>query len=156
MPAGPAGALRLVPSTGVELDDRYAADTWRAEQLGVPATRGRATVSFTGIGPAWLREGAKHWARQRLAAGHAFNTICAGAGAFKRFSIFLADCASPVGRPERHRSATDGTLLGLARAAAAGRCDQGTVAGVPARLPRGEPPLRLGARYPCRRGDLPR
>lgn len=100
MSAGPAGMLRPVPSTGAELEDRYAADAWRAEQLGVPAPRGRDTVRFTGIGPAWLRDGAKHWARQRLAAGHAFNTIRAGAGAFKRFSIFLADCASPAGRPE--------------------------------------------------------
>lgn len=93
------GALRPAPSAGTQLEDRYAADAWHAEQLGVPAARGRGAVSFTGIEPAWLREGAKRWARQRLAAGHAFNTICAGTLAFKRLSNFLADCVPPVEHP---------------------------------------------------------
>src|SRR5664279_258103 len=95
----PAEPLQSVSSTGARLEERYAADCWRAEQLGVPAARGRETVSFTGIGQAWLREGAKRWARQRLATGHAFNTICAGANAFKRFSTFLAECRPPVEHP---------------------------------------------------------
>jgi integrase len=101
MPAEPAAALRPVPSAGAELEERYVADSWRAAQLGAPAARGRETVSFTGIEPAWLRQAAKRWARQRLVTGQAFNTICAGANAFKRFSTFLADCAPPVEHPNQ-------------------------------------------------------
>jgi integrase len=72
------------------LEAAYSADTWHAGDLGVPAARGRATVSFTGISPPWLREAVKAWCRQRLALGYAFNTICAVALALRRFSSFLA------------------------------------------------------------------
>ncbi|MGH3263121.1 MAG: hypothetical protein ACRDNS_14110, partial [Trebonia sp.] len=99
--AMPAEQLRPVPSPGTELEDRYAADAWHAEQLGVPAARGRDAVSFTGIAQAWLRQAAKRWARQRLATGHAFNTIRAGANALKRLSTFLAECAPPVEHPDQ-------------------------------------------------------
>jgi integrase len=111
----PAEPLQPVSSTGATLEERYAADCWRAEQLGVPAARGRETVSFTGIVQAWLREGAKRWARQRLATGHAFNTICAGANAFKRFSAFLAECSPPVQHPAQiDRPRLEGYLAWLA------------------------------------------
>ena len=54
------------------------------------AARGAGAVSFTGIDPPrLLRDAVKRWARQRLAAGSAFNTIRAGAQTFKRFSGFL-------------------------------------------------------------------
>jgi len=96
-----AGVLVAVPSVGDDLDCRYAADAWQAAELGVPAARGRGAVSFAGIGPPWLREGAKRWARQRLATGCAFNTIRAGALAFKRFSGFLACCQPPAQHPEQ-------------------------------------------------------
>jgi integrase len=96
-----AEALRVVPSGGDELECRYAADAWHAAELGVPAARGRGAVSFAGIGQAWLREAAKHWARQRLATGCAFNTIRGGALAFKRFSNFLAGCQPPVQQAEQ-------------------------------------------------------
>ncbi len=96
-----AGALRAVPCAGEDLEDRYAADAWHAAQLGVPAARGRDSVSFTGIGQAWLRQAAKRWARQRLATGHAFNTIRAGVLAVRRFSSFLTDCAPPVQQPQQ-------------------------------------------------------
>jgi integrase len=95
-----AQRLRVVPAAGDELDRRYAADAWRAGELGVPAARGRDAVSFTGIDPPWLRDGVKRWARQRLAVGCAFNTICAGAFAFKHFSRFLADGGPPAVRPQ--------------------------------------------------------
>lgn len=92
----PAGALRPVPGTELELEERYVAEVWHAAQLGVPAARGRDSVTFTGIQQAWLAQAAKRWARQRLATGHAFNTIRAGVAALKRFSGFLADCAVPA------------------------------------------------------------
>ena len=96
-----AESLHATRSGGDELERRYAADRWQAGELGVPAARGRGAISFTGIGQTWLREAAKRWARQRLATGCAFNTICAGAVAFKRFSTFLANCEPPVHRPEQ-------------------------------------------------------
>src|SRR5664280_1193523 len=98
--ADPAQVLRVVPAGGDDVERRYAADDWRAGELGVPAARGRTAVSFTGIGQSWLREAAKRWARQRLSIGCAFNTICAGAVALKRFSRFLAAGEPPTARPE--------------------------------------------------------
>lgn len=95
------GVLQAVPAAGDELEDRYAADAWQATELGVPAARGRGAVSFTGIGQPWLREAAKRWARQRIAIGCAFNTICAGTLAFKRFSSFLGCCQPPAQHPEQ-------------------------------------------------------
>jgi len=92
--------LAPVPDAGDALERLYAADAWRAGELGVRAARGRDTVSFTRIGPRWLREAVKRWSRQRLATGCAFNTIRAGALAFRRFSAFLADCSPPAQRPE--------------------------------------------------------
>lgn len=102
MSADPAGvdALRAVPAGGDELERRYASDAWHANELGVPAARGRGAVSFAGIGQPWLRESAKRWARQRLAIGCAFNTIRAGALAFIRFSGFLTDCQPPAQHPQ--------------------------------------------------------
>jgi hypothetical protein len=99
------GAARLglhsvVPTAGDEIDRLYAADAWRAGELGLAAARGRETVSFAGIGQAWLRQAAKRWAQQRLATGFAFNTVQAAALAFKRFSGFLATCSPPVVYPQ--------------------------------------------------------
>ncbi len=94
-----AAALRAAPSAGEVLEARYAADHWRAAELGVPATRGRDTVSFTGVEQPWLRGAAKRWARQRLAVGCAFNTVRAGVAALKRFSGFLAGCCPPTTLP---------------------------------------------------------
>src|SRR5664279_6643910 len=88
--------LRVVPAGGDELDRRYGADAWQASELGVAAARGRGAVSFDRIDPPWLRGAVKAWARQRLATGCAFNTISAGALAFKRFSSFLACCLLPA------------------------------------------------------------
>lgn len=97
----PARALRPLPSPGQGLEDRYAADVWRAEQLGVRAARGRDSVSFTGIRQRWLREAVKRWARQRLATGQAFNTIRCGAAAFQRFSSFLSEHEPPIEHPSQ-------------------------------------------------------
>lgn len=92
--------VRAVPAGGDDLDRRYGADSWQACELGVAAARGRGAVSFERIDAPWLRGAVKSWARQRLAAGCAFNTICAGALAFKRFSSFLACCRPPVTDPQ--------------------------------------------------------
>jgi integrase len=97
----PVGTARhLYPvSAPDELEQRYKADLWRAGELGVPAARGHATVSFSGIDPVWLREAAKAWARQRLVLNYAFNTVAAAALAFRRFSAFLRSCWPPVEQP---------------------------------------------------------
>ncbi|TFD54153.1 transposase [Cryobacterium sp. Hh7] len=98
--AEPANALRAVPAVGTVLEDRYAADVWHAAELGVPAARGRDSVSFTSIQQPWLRQAVKRWARQRLVTGHAFNTVRAGVLALKRFSNFLAECAPSLPQPQ--------------------------------------------------------
>lgn len=95
-----APALRLA-SAADAIDQLYAADAWRAGELGVPARRGRDRVTFAGIEPAWLREGLKQWARQRLASGCSFNTVTTAATAMRRFCLFLAECSPPVVAPEQ-------------------------------------------------------
>ena len=108
--------LHLVPGTPDGLLERlYAADTWRARALGVPAARGRGTVSFGAIAQPWLKEAAKSWARQRLVLGQAFNTVRSAALAFKRFSGFLSSCEPPVEAPgQLSRSVVEGYLAYLA------------------------------------------
>ncbi|MDP8931899.1 MAG: site-specific integrase [Actinomycetota bacterium] len=96
--AGPE--LHAIPGPGDRLEALYAADRWRAEDLGVPVPGGNATVTFRRISQPWLREAVKRWSRQRLALNCAFNTLRTGALAFKRFSEFLASCQPPVQRPE--------------------------------------------------------
>jgi hypothetical protein len=81
--------LRLVAADGEhgeDLERRYAADAWQAAELGVPAARGRGSVSFTRIDPPWLREATKRWARHRLSTGCAFGTIRIDAFAIQHFS----------------------------------------------------------------------
>lgn len=92
---------RLVAADGEDLEHRYAADAWRAEELGVPAARGRGGVSFTRIDPPWLREVTKRWARHRLASGCAFGTIRLDAFAIQHFSQFLAQHDPPVRHPQQ-------------------------------------------------------
>jgi len=91
--------LHGVPNPGDDLDALYAADLWRARELGVAAPRGR-TVGFARINPPWLRNAAKQWGRQRLALGCAFATLGAGVLAIKRFAEFMASCRPPVCRPD--------------------------------------------------------
>jgi len=93
-------ALTQVTAGGDLLEQRYAADRWHADELGVAAARGRGTVNFCRI-PRWLREPVKQWARWRITAGWAFNTIRAAELALNRFSGFLAACQPPVRRPEQ-------------------------------------------------------
>jgi integrase len=107
----------LHPAGGAadRLERVYRSDTWRARALGVPAARGRAMVSFRGIGPPWLKEAAKAWARQRLVLGYAFNTVLAAARAFGRFSEFVGTCETPVEAPgQLSRSVVEGYLAWLA------------------------------------------
>jgi len=88
-----------LPSDAGTLEGPYAADTWWAEELGVRAGRDRATLSFVAISQPWLRQGAKRWARHRLALNHAFNTVIGGVLSLKRFSAFLDSCQPPVSAP---------------------------------------------------------
>ena len=99
--AATGAAADLRARYGGELDRRDTADTWRADELGVSAARGRATVSFSGISPLWFKEAAKVWSRQRLALNYAFNTVRAAALAFRRFSTFLASCRPAVERADQ-------------------------------------------------------
>lgn len=91
--------LHAVSGAAGKLERLYGADFWRAAELGVPAARGRDTVSFSAISPSWLRQAAKAWARHRLVLNYAFNTVRAAALAFKRFSTFLHSCVPPVQSP---------------------------------------------------------
>jgi integrase len=95
-----APALRLTCAADA-IDQLYAADAWRAGELGVPARRGRDHVTFAGIAQPWLREAVKRWARQRLASGCSFNTVTTAATALRRFSLFLAECDPPIVMPEQ-------------------------------------------------------
>jgi integrase len=106
-----ATALHPVDGRGDELERHYAGDSWHAAALGIPAARGRGTVTFTRISQPWLREAVKRWSRQRLAVGCAFNTIRTAALAFSRFSTFLADCQPPVQHPEQLDRALVGRYL---------------------------------------------
>jgi len=94
-------ALRLVAADGDDLERRYAADAWHAEELGVPAARCRGAVNFTRINPPWLREATKRWARHRLATGCAFGTLLVDVFALQYFSQFLAEHEPPVLGPEQ-------------------------------------------------------
>jgi integrase len=97
----PTAKLSAVPGGRTPLDEAYAADIWRAAELGVRAPRNKNTVSFSAISQPWLRQAAKDWSRQRLAVNCAFATVEAGVLAFKRFSAFLASCDPPVQSPNR-------------------------------------------------------
>jgi len=85
----------------LNLDARYDADVWRADELGVGAARGRGTLTFSAVSPPWLKTATKAWARQRLTLDAAFNTVQAGVAALRRFSSFMASCQAPVTRPEQ-------------------------------------------------------
>jgi integrase len=91
--------LHGLPGGVSALERVYAADRWRADELGVRAARGREMVSFEGISQQWLRDAVKRWARQRLALNCAFNTVLTGALALRRFSRFLDSCQSSLTGP---------------------------------------------------------
>ncbi len=42
-------SLRALPGRRDHLDELYAANVWRAEELGVRAPRGKGPVNFSGI-----------------------------------------------------------------------------------------------------------
>jgi len=110
-----APELQLVDGAADRLERVYQSDTWRARALGVPAARGRATVSFGGISSPWLKDAAKAWARHRLTLGYAFNTVRSAALAIKRFSEFLSGCEPPVESPgQLSRVVVEGYLAWLA------------------------------------------
>lgn len=81
------GAGRPDPA---EVEAEYAKDAWQAQRLGLPARRGRDSLSFASIGQPWLRQGAKAWCRWRLATGVSWNTATAFATSLHRFSSYLA------------------------------------------------------------------
>ena len=118
--------LHAVSGAPGKLERLYGADFWHAAELGVPAARGRDTVSFSAISPPWLRQAAKAWARHRLVLNYAFNTVRAAALAFKRFSTFLHSRPARA-EPGPSGPATHRELPGLARSAAFVRPDQGAV-----------------------------
>ena len=115
-PAAAGARPHLDPQRRSELEAPYAADVWRAEELGVATPRGADRVCFDGISQPWLKEAAKRWARQRLAVNLAFNTVRVGVLALKRFSGFLASCQPEVCSPkEITRPTLEAYLAWLAR-----------------------------------------
>ena len=92
------GQHHSVPDAG-SLEGLYAADRWSARELGAQVGPGSGTLSFVAISQPWLRQGAKRWARHRLALNHAFNTVVGGVLSLKRFSAFLDSCQPPVSAP---------------------------------------------------------
>jgi integrase len=94
-----AGEDRRGAADAGTLEAPYVADRWTADELGIASGPARASVTLAPISQPWLREGAKRWARHRLALNHAFNTIIGGALSLKRFSAFLASCQPPVSAP---------------------------------------------------------
>lgn len=110
-----AGELRLIDGADGRVERVYQSDTWRARALGVPAARGRATVSFEGISPPWLKDAAKAWARHRLSLSYAFNTVRSAVAAIKRFTEFLSGCEPAVEFPgQLNRAVVEGYLAWLA------------------------------------------
>jgi integrase len=98
MTAHPGEDRRGAADAGT-LEAPYDADRWTADEFGIASGPARSSVTFVPISQPWLREGAKRWARHRLALNHAFNTVIGGALSLKRFSAFLASCQPPVSAP---------------------------------------------------------
>jgi hypothetical protein len=146
--------LRLVAANADDLERCYAADAWRADDLGVRAARCRGAVNFIRINPPWLREATKRWARHRLATGCAFGTLLVDVFALQYFSQFLAAHDPPVLHPEQ----IDRPLLEryLAGGAAARRLHQDADPLAPARPAGRQSPSGLGPWHSGRSGDLPR
>jgi len=92
-------ARQLRSIDGGDLEQLYAADQWRAGDLGVAADRSKQTVNFARISQLWLRQAAKRWARHRLAVNCAYGTVVSGVLALKRFSAFLDSCQPTVTGP---------------------------------------------------------
>ena len=76
---------------GTDAETEFTRDTWRAAALGVPTTQKELRIRFGPISQPWLREAAKRWARFRLGAGRALETVRNDAEGLCWFSRFLAE-----------------------------------------------------------------
>jgi integrase len=77
------GYLRdVVEGTG--WDAEFGRDVWLLRRLGFPGRD--TTFQFTGIGPIWLRQLTKRWARWRLSTGISVGTVGADIRAITLFS----------------------------------------------------------------------
>jgi len=83
--------LSVMSVGGDAVEAVYAADVWRAADLGVQARRGRDSVWFTSFNQAWLADAVKRWCRFRLSTGAAFTSVSTMAQGLARFSQFLTE-----------------------------------------------------------------
>lgn len=69
----------------------YASDVWRADQVD-PSVVGpsQSCLQFADIGPDWLKDVTKRWARFRLASDRVFGTVQSDVLAVRCFATFLA------------------------------------------------------------------
>jgi integrase len=87
---------------GNDAEAESARDVWRAARIGVPRTRALRRITFTAITQPWLRAPIKRWARFRLGAGLAFETVRGNVDALRWFSAFLA---------EQHPAGSDASVI---------------------------------------------
>ena len=118
---------------GVGWDSEYPRDVWLLRRLGYPGRD--AALRFDRIGPVWLRELTKRWARWRLSTGTALATVAADVRAITGFArsfpslqrgpealtrelieAYLAHLAVRFPNP-KSRTGQIGSLAGLLRAA---------------------------------------
>ena len=96
-------ALHAVRSGAVPRgwEDLWASDCWPHDRLpsADPDSEQRGTLRFDAIGPAWLREAAKRWARARLLSGTTFGSMRIYLRDVVIFSSWLATDAPEVRGP---------------------------------------------------------
>ena len=81
---------------GGDTDILYGRDVWDARRLGIEQHRSPHRISFASIGPGWLRDATKRWARFRLATGTKFSSVAGDIGAIRQFSKFVASRPVPA------------------------------------------------------------
>jgi integrase len=122
-------AVVAAPEASEAPDALWEADVWHADRL--PRMTDRPPVAtdrliiFTGLEPAFLRQAAKRWARNRLLSGYAFGGVARYVRSLRAFSAWMDDAGIVLRRPqevtrdllERYRAA-----VGARPIAAATKC----------------------------------
>ncbi|MGH9184311.1 MAG: tyrosine-type recombinase/integrase [Acidimicrobiales bacterium] len=139
----------------------YGRDVWDARRLGIEPHRSPHRISFAAINSAWLRVGAKRWARFRLATGTRFSTVAGDVSALRAFSSFLATRAAtpPASEAGIGRALIEEYLLHLAGSGRSAATRTGLLVGLKLFLDHGRRHgllPRLPASAVIYREDLPR
>jgi integrase len=147
-------------AAGGDPDVIYGRDIWDARRLGIEPHRGPHRVSFTAIGPAWLRNATKAWARSRLATGTRFSSMSGDVAAMRVFSGFLAARpAPPLSEAGLDRAVIEDYLLQLVGSGRSAATRTGLLVGLKLFLDHGRRYQllpRLPASAVVYREDLPR